>query len=57
MAPFEALYGRRCTSYIGWFEVGEVDLIGPELVHLIGTSSIDNKTRVVKFHFGNEIVL
>ncbi|KAH0739400.1 hypothetical protein KY290_038105 [Solanum tuberosum] len=27
MAPFEALYGRRCRSPIGWFEVGEVALI------------------------------
>ena len=23
MAPFEALYGRRCRSLIGWFEVCE----------------------------------
>ncbi|WMV29658.1 hypothetical protein MTR67_023043 [Solanum verrucosum] len=33
MDPFEALYCRRCRSPIGWFEVGEVALIGPELVH------------------------
>ncbi|WMV25493.1 hypothetical protein MTR67_018878 [Solanum verrucosum] len=33
MAPFEVLYGRRCRSPIGWFEVGEVALVGPELVH------------------------
>jgi len=33
MAPFEALYGRRCRSPIGWFEVGEAELIGPDLVH------------------------
>ncbi|WMV18612.1 hypothetical protein MTR67_011997 [Solanum verrucosum] len=33
LAPFEALYGRRCRSPTGWFEVGEVTLIGPELVH------------------------
>ncbi|WMV32950.1 hypothetical protein MTR67_026335 [Solanum verrucosum] len=33
MAPFETLYGRRFRSPIGWFEVGEVVLIGPELVH------------------------
>ncbi|WMV29308.1 hypothetical protein MTR67_022693 [Solanum verrucosum] len=33
MALFEAVYGRRCTSPIGWFEVGEFVLIGPELVH------------------------
>ncbi|WMV41796.1 hypothetical protein MTR67_035181 [Solanum verrucosum] len=33
MAPFEALFGRRCRSPIGWFEVGEVALIGPKMVH------------------------
>ncbi|WMV08991.1 hypothetical protein MTR67_002376 [Solanum verrucosum] len=33
MAPFEVLYGRRCRSPIGWFELGEFALIGPELVH------------------------
>ncbi|WMV46648.1 hypothetical protein MTR67_040033 [Solanum verrucosum] len=33
MAQFEALYGRRCRYPIGWFEVGEVALIGTELVH------------------------
>ncbi|XP_070009724.1 uncharacterized protein [Nicotiana sylvestris] len=33
MAPFEALYVRRCKSSIGWFEVGEAELIGPDLVH------------------------
>ncbi|WMV26129.1 hypothetical protein MTR67_019514 [Solanum verrucosum] len=33
MAPYEALYGRRCRSLIGWSEVGESRLIGPDLVH------------------------
>ncbi|WMV58724.1 hypothetical protein MTR67_052109 [Solanum verrucosum] len=33
MAPFDALYGRRCRYPIRWFEVGEVALIGPKLVH------------------------
>nr|XP_009794485.1 PREDICTED: uncharacterized protein LOC104241256 [Nicotiana sylvestris] len=33
MAPFEALYGRRYRSPIGWFEVGEAELLGPDLVH------------------------
>nr|XP_009768467.1 PREDICTED: uncharacterized protein LOC104219478 [Nicotiana sylvestris] len=33
MAPFDALYGRRCRSPIGWFEVGEEELLGPDLVH------------------------
>ena len=34
MAPFEALYGRRCRSPICWNEVGERKLLGPELVQL-----------------------
>ncbi|GJZ01184.1 putative reverse transcriptase domain-containing protein [Tanacetum coccineum] len=31
-ALFEALYGRKCRSPIMWAEVGERQLIGPELV-------------------------
>ncbi|GJW78616.1 putative reverse transcriptase domain-containing protein [Tanacetum coccineum] len=31
--PFEALYGRKCRSPILWAEVGEGQLIGPEIVH------------------------
>ncbi|GJX21633.1 putative reverse transcriptase domain-containing protein [Tanacetum coccineum] len=31
-ASFEALYGRKCHSPIMWAEVGESQLIGPELV-------------------------
>ncbi|KAH0637697.1 hypothetical protein KY289_037612 [Solanum tuberosum] len=30
---FKALYERRCRSPIGWFEVVEAGLIGPDLVH------------------------
>ncbi|WMV49722.1 hypothetical protein MTR67_043107 [Solanum verrucosum] len=33
MAPYEALYGHRCRSTVGWFEVGEVALIGPASIH------------------------
>ncbi|XP_049366670.1 uncharacterized protein LOC125831555 [Solanum verrucosum] len=32
MAPYEALYGRKCRSPIGWFELGKADLLGPNLV-------------------------
>ena len=32
MAPFEALYGRKCRTPICWDEVGERRLIGPKLV-------------------------
>ncbi|KAD5508448.1 hypothetical protein E3N88_16151 [Mikania micrantha] len=31
-APFEALYGRKCRTPICWFEVGEGQLTGPELI-------------------------
>ncbi|XP_059277900.1 uncharacterized protein LOC132032132 [Lycium ferocissimum] len=33
MAPYEALYGRRYRSPIGWFEPTEVELLGPNSVH------------------------
>ena len=33
MAPYKDLYGRRCRYLIGWFEVGEAGLIGPDLFH------------------------
>ncbi|WMV14144.1 hypothetical protein MTR67_007529 [Solanum verrucosum] len=33
IATYEALYGRRCRSPVGWFEVGEVALIGLDSVH------------------------
>ena len=33
MAPYEAIYGKRCWSPIGWFEVGEAGLIGLDIVH------------------------
>ena len=32
MAPFEALYGRKCRSPAHWDEVGERRLLGPELL-------------------------
>ncbi|XP_076939428.1 uncharacterized protein LOC143608142 [Bidens hawaiensis] len=32
MAPFEALYGRKCRSPICWNEIGETQLTGPEMV-------------------------
>ncbi|XP_070032515.1 uncharacterized protein [Nicotiana tomentosiformis] len=32
MTLFEALYGRRCHSPVGWFELGEARLLGIDLV-------------------------
>ncbi|KAI3774923.1 hypothetical protein L1987_49486 [Smallanthus sonchifolius] len=35
MAPFEALYGRKCRSPICWNEIGEAQITGPELIQEI----------------------
>ena len=32
MAPFEALYGRKCRSPVCWIELGEAHITGPELI-------------------------
>jgi hypothetical protein len=32
MAPFEALYGRRCCTLLNWSQVGERTWFGPKLV-------------------------
>ena len=34
MAPYEALYGRKCRSPICWEEVGERKLFGPEIIEI-----------------------
>ena len=34
MAPYEALYRRKCRSPICWTEVGERKILGPEIVQL-----------------------
>lgn len=33
MTPFEAIYGRKCRSPIGWFDACEISLICPEVTH------------------------
>ena len=32
MAPFEALYGRRCRTPLSWSQTGERKVFGPDLV-------------------------
>ena len=32
MAPFEALYGRKCCSPIYWDEVGEKKVLDPTII-------------------------
>ncbi|GJT57173.1 putative reverse transcriptase domain-containing protein [Tanacetum coccineum] len=33
VAPFEALYGRKCRSPVCWAEVGYIQLTGPKIIH------------------------
>ena len=32
MAPYEALYGRRCRTPLCWYESGESVVLGPKIV-------------------------
>ena len=34
MAPYEALYGRKCRTPMCWDEAGERKLVGSEIVQL-----------------------
>ncbi|GJZ83356.1 putative reverse transcriptase domain-containing protein [Tanacetum coccineum] len=45
-APFEALYGRKCRSPVIWTEVGESQLIGPEIVQETTEKIIQIKDRL-----------
>ncbi|GKF50004.1 putative reverse transcriptase domain-containing protein [Tanacetum coccineum] len=46
VAPFEALYGRKCRSPICWAEVGEVQLTGPEIVQETTEKIVQIKQRM-----------
>jgi hypothetical protein len=35
MVPYEALYGRKCRSPLYWDEVGERQMLGLELIHVM----------------------
>ncbi|WMV19472.1 hypothetical protein MTR67_012857 [Solanum verrucosum] len=52
MAPYEGLYGQRCRSHIGWFEVGEAELIRPDLVHqsMKNVKIIQEKLKTAQSH-------
>ena len=43
MAPFEALYGRRCRTPLSWSQVGERVIFGPDLV-----TEAEEKVRVIQ---------
>jgi transposase InsO family protein len=43
MAPFDALYGRRCHTPLNWSEAGERTLFGPDLV-----KDAEEKVKVIR---------
>ncbi|GJX90079.1 putative reverse transcriptase domain-containing protein [Tanacetum coccineum] len=45
-APFEALYGQKCSSPVCWAEVGEAQLIGPYLIQETTKKIIQIKQRI-----------
>ncbi|GKD03463.1 putative ribonuclease H-like domain-containing protein, partial [Tanacetum coccineum] len=45
-APFEALYRRKCRSPVIWTEVGESQLIGPEIVQETTQKIVQIKERL-----------
>ncbi|GJZ50291.1 putative reverse transcriptase domain-containing protein, partial [Tanacetum coccineum] len=45
-APFEALYGQKCRSFVCWADVGEVQLTGPEIVQETTEKVIQIKQRI-----------
>nr|GEV24312.1 putative reverse transcriptase domain-containing protein [Tanacetum cinerariifolium] len=44
--PFEALYGRMCRSFVCWTEVGEAQILGPELIQETTEKIIQIKQRM-----------
>nr|GEX59389.1 putative reverse transcriptase domain-containing protein [Tanacetum cinerariifolium] len=49
-APFEALYGRKCRSPICWTEVGEAQILGPELIQETTEKIVQIKQRMQATH-------
>nr|GEZ55616.1 putative reverse transcriptase domain-containing protein [Tanacetum cinerariifolium] len=44
--PFEALYGQKCRSLICWTEVGEAQILGPELIQEMTAKIFQIKQRM-----------
>ncbi|GKE80379.1 hypothetical protein Tco_1550379, partial [Tanacetum coccineum] len=44
--PFEALYGRKCRSPVCWAEVGDSQLISPEIIHETTEKIVQIKSRI-----------
>nr|GFA39105.1 reverse transcriptase domain-containing protein [Tanacetum cinerariifolium] len=49
-APFEALYGRKCRSPVCWIEVGEAQILSPELIQETTEKIVQIKQRMQAAH-------
>ncbi|GJR68780.1 putative reverse transcriptase domain-containing protein [Tanacetum coccineum] len=47
VAPYEALYERKCRSHVCWSEVGDSQLIGPELIRDTTEKIVQIKNRLL----------
>nr|GFC49182.1 putative reverse transcriptase domain-containing protein [Tanacetum cinerariifolium] len=54
VAPFEALYGRKCHSPVYWTEVGEAQILGPELIQETTEKIVQIKQRMQAAHDGQK---
>ncbi|XP_071685230.1 uncharacterized protein [Lolium perenne] len=43
MAPFEALYGRKCRTPLNWSETGERQIFGPDVIN-----EAEEKVRIIR---------
>ncbi|GMI79763.1 hypothetical protein HRI_001645600 [Hibiscus trionum] len=43
MAPYKALYGRKCRTPLNWFELEDRKIIGPDLVQ-----EVEEKVRIIQ---------
>ena len=50
VAPYEALYGRKCRSLLCWYEVGERQMLGPDLVEDATRKIITIRERLLTAH-------
>ncbi|GJS22586.1 putative reverse transcriptase domain-containing protein [Tanacetum coccineum] len=50
VAPFEALYCRKCRSHVCWTEVGDSQLTGPEIINETTEKIVQIKSRIQAAH-------
>jgi hypothetical protein len=43
LAPFEALYGRRCRTSLSWSQTGKRKIFGPDLV-----TEVEEKVKTIQ---------